>query len=235
MKKQLYLLVTALIVSAAFVACDKENGGNNGNGNNSGNNNGNNDINTLVINATNVICLNPEYEDDSNVATVKAFARGFEVVSSPYQNKGFTLNLSKTVPEQYLQYILIHFWDYYYYDIPAHFVSDRNSKCGILDISAFDNSDKVNGLFTLRERKQVEDEYYEYFRDYIRAYYIYADRDFTIKGFDNPNQYDCSFKKGWNIVYLLWHNDYSHYPDIMTTTKPANSNLKWYYSENYYE
>ena len=42
-----------------------------------------------------------------------------------------------------------------------------------------------------------------------------------MKGKINDIEYDCNYKKGWNITY--------GWDKIMTTQKPAGVNLKWYF------
>jgi hypothetical protein len=69
----------------------------------------------------------------------------------------------------------------------------------------------------------------------IEASYLYADRDLTVKGISRwyddyegeyyEEEFNCSFKKGWNIVYFIADND------KITTQKPSGANLKWYYYE----
>jgi len=204
MKKTLLnLLIVAIITSVALVACSKENGGKDGEGN------------ALTINATNVVRAN------SNIVAVKAFIAGFEVASCKFQNNGFSLNLSTNVSEQYLKdiYYLKHKLGFEIFGIPAHFISDRNNRCGVLELLAYNNSGRNIGHFRLGEKEYHSDDQFE-------AYYVYTDRNFTIKGYST---YDCSFKKGWNIVYLHHYIIQSSYEDEMTTTKPSNANLKWIY------
>jgi len=218
MKKLLNLLTVAIVLSVIFVACDKENGGKNDNGN------------ATTINATNVVGAT------SNIATVKAFVGGFEVASSKYQNNGFTLKLKKTVPNESLGYVTTIDWKnicswLWWKGIPYRLISDQSSFCGILEIYAYDNSDRIIGNISLGERRDGSSDY----GDYIQVCYVYADKDFSINGVNENCQFNCSFKKGWNIVYLCEYptpgGDYQ-YDWVMTSTKPSNANLKWYYNSN---
>ena len=62
-------------------------------------------------------------------------------------------------------------------------------------------------------------------QEYVNAYYTYADKDFTAKGSDNSCEVDCSFKKGWNILYLTTSNDGRK--ELFTTKKPSGVVLQW--------
>jgi hypothetical protein len=63
--------------------------------------------------------------------------------------------------------------------------------------------------------------------------FIYADRDFTAKGTtDYGVEYDCSYKKGWNILYVRWLGGTSY---KRTTQKPSNNNIKCHFGEYVYQ
>ena len=74
------------------------------------------------------------------------------------------------------------------------------------------NSFYSDGLFVLIDEKDGADGYND-------ARYVYVDRKITIQGTDGYYQYDCSLKKGWNIVY--------NYRNKWMTNKPSNINYKW--------
>ena len=58
--------------------------------------------------------------------------------------------------------------------------------------------------------------------------FTYADRNFTEIGVSKyGNEIDCSYKKGWNIVYYFW--DSEKQKSITQTQKPLNENFKCYY------
>jgi hypothetical protein len=85
-------------------------------------------------------------------------------------------------------------------------------------IVAFDSDGDEIGEFWLAD-----------FAAEVEAMYIYADRNFTVKGYDCDDwKWDCDFKKGWNTMY----GDYSN--ELITTKKPTGSNLQWYF-EDYYD
>ena len=54
----------------------------------------------------------------------------------------------------------------------------------------------------------------------------YADRDFIEKGTNYGVEFDCSYKKGWNLVY--WSSDCGK----KRTTQKPNENFKCYFSYN---
>lgn len=127
MKKTLLnLLIVATILLVAFVACNKENGGNGDNGNAS------------VIEAKNV-----KTWGNTNVATVKATieAYNFEIASSKFQNNSFTLKLPKSVAGEYLDFVSTI--------APASLMSDKNAKGAYLKVNAFNSFGDGEGTFLL--------------------------------------------------------------------------------------
>jgi len=175
-----------------------------------------------VITATNVINSN------SSIATVNAFMEdetSWEeevIATSTYKNDGFTLGLPKTVADKFL------------YQIDEEFesdewltVSDPEAKVGGTWLYASNNSDKEIGEFS-------------YFgvnnRLWVDAFYMYADRNFTIKGKYEygpyTDEYDMSFKKGWNIIYSV--EEMFGYTWTLTTQKPAGLVMDWVFEEYYY-
>jgi len=146
---------------------------------------------------------------DYHIATVKATINDdFEVASNKFQNNGFTLKLKK-VPEEYLFFANSGLWE----DIPLDIISDKNGKLTFLSILGYNNSGDYEIGFSLEDSNNG-----------IVAFYVYADRKFSIQGKGRYNTYTCSFKKGWNIVY--WGGG----GERVTTNKPSNSNFKWYCS-----
>jgi hypothetical protein len=67
-------------------------------------------------------------------------------------------------------------------------------------------------------------------RDKWGINFIYADRSFTEKGISLYGvEFDCSYKKGWNIVYVSRAGKISDAGSIQTTQKPLNEIFKCYY------
>ena len=174
-----------------------------------------------VIIATNVI------NSDSNIETVKAFVYACgagsceeEVIATgDYKNDSFTLGLPKTVPDRFLYEE--------FEDDEWITVSDPEAKVGETYLYVFSSSDKRMGEFY-------------YFgvnnRIWVDAFYIYADRNFTVKGKEEYGRwtdvYDMSFKKGWNIVYSV--EEIWGYTWTLTTQKPAGLVMDWVFEEYYY-
>ena len=201
MKKQnLYLTVAVMAFTMIFSSCEKKYKGTTG------------FIPAYVINATNV------EGGSSCIATIKAimywYSGDYEAASSEYKNGGFILNLPASVPDEYLRFIN----DEYFSEI----ISDKNAKVGSLSIFACDNDGYQIGNFAYRFSNRSA---------YYTAEYIYADRNFTIKGTINDRYYstvfNCTFKRGWNIMYLIDEDN----NELYTTQKPSDMNFKWYFYE----
>ena len=177
-----------------------------------GGNNGGENEKDFVIEVTNVI------GSSSGVVTVKALEWIFDdvIASAEYKNKGFKLTLPNTMQSKYLQYDVSE-----YFDVLPSMVSDKNAKVSEVYLLAYNNAGDVIGGF------DMSDEGMDF---YVFATYYYADRDFTIKGIDNSEDYDvewnCTFKKGWNIMY--WYED-DGWDELYTTQKPSGINLQWYF------
>jgi len=54
--------------------------------------------------------------------------------------------------------------------------------------------------------------------------YVYIDRNVTVKGKDSYTTYDCSFTKGWNIIYFVDNEN-------LTTTKQPSGTIYWYFNQ----
>ena len=202
-----YLAATIILLAMVFIAC----------GSNSSENKDNE--NFFVINVENVIGA------DSNIVTVKAGMIAstsihrtskidYEVASAEYKNGGFRLNLPETVPDEWLNAV-IDYWE----DTIRFVISDTKAKVNFLEIGACNQEGiEESSRFWLEVEENDNGNYCDNF-------YIYADRNFTItvKG---DNNYNCIFKKGWNIVYSCFDKDDKW---IATTQKPSGINFKWYF------
>ena len=177
------------------------------------------DDGSFVVEAKNVI------DDDYDIATVAGLVEGEEdedeIASAPYKNNGFKMELPATVANKYL-------WMMNEEGDLDDIISDDNAKITTLYLAAMDSDKDYIGEF------YYEDEGNDY---YAAALYLYADRDFTIKGTieeyyaeddDYYNvKFDCTFKKGWNVIYYVEDNEWD---ESYTTKKPSDINLKWYLS-----
>jgi len=158
--------------------------------------------NSSIIEAKNV-----GGDDYSRVATVAVFCNDCDneiIATADFKNGGFKLKLPKTVSEEALSTVEYHGM--------GSVASDMNAKITEFDemlILAFDAKGDDVGEFGL---EAVDTSWY--------VNYVYADRKFTLKGDDC----DCTFKKGWNILYLNARE--------ITTTKPSGVTFKWFYSNH---
>ena len=202
MKKSLISLMIALMAIALFSACDKEN-----------DSSGGNTPNPSEINAKNVMNSNSEIVSVKAVLYDENTDEEVILATSPYQNNGFKLTL-KTPPASCL------------YSIgddlePEMVISDPKAKIGDVEVAAFNNNDEEIGGFYYWGANT---------RTYAEANYVYADRNFTIKGkiMDEDEylgEYNCSFKKGWNIIYMIAHFDEETV--LITTRKPSGITMEW--------
>jgi len=205
MKKTLFYFVVATIFFVAFVACEKDDIGGN----------------ASIIEAKNVDVsecrlwmygyeeFNPitgEWEwipgkyYSANIIAVKARLSGYDydVAESEFKNNSFSLKLSK-VPEHYLDFVTS--WS----RITEDMISDKNAKWQFIRIYIYD--DKRNDWrLSLRDIDMY-------------AEYVFVDKNFTIQGVNSGYQYDCSFKKGWNIMY--------EFNGKYMTKKPSDTNFRW--------
>ena len=171
-----------------------------------------------VINAQNV------ENGSSDIVSVKAATYNRYYVyrflaTEKYEKGGFILMLPDTIPDSYLYG---PYWydadeygvDWFYFNhIFSEYVSDSEAKCGAINFLAYNTKENIIGEFYLADDDA-----------HVVAVYIYVDRDCTLKVSD----YDCTFKKGYNILYLL--NPHSHSTEY-TTQKPSGLKLKWKYEK----
>ena len=208
MKKHFFNLVAvAILLMTVLAACKKDPKGSGGGGG-------------YVIEAKNVL-----YATD-DIDHVKAFVyyeledddwEDCEVGTAPFIDNGFTINLPATLPSEYLDFA------YNIFDDEVLVVSDRNAKMSeIVEILAYNiEKEEVGEVFLYDENDYM----------YCEAAYIYADRNFTMKGTEVDGSYthicDCDFRTGWNLVYYRCDNLRAE--EKLTTQKPADVNLQWYY------
>ena len=195
MKKILTSVMIALMAITLFSACDKEKDSKN---------------DSSVITAKNVI------NSTSDIVSAKAVIYDYNTVilaTAPYQNDGFKLTL-KTPPASCL---------YSAGDDPEPevVISDPKAKMCDVRIAAFDNTDEEMGEFYCWGADT---------RTYAAANYVYADRNFTIKGkiIDEDEylgEYNCSFKKGWNIIYMVAQIHEGSF--LISTQKPSGLAMEW--------
>jgi len=139
--------------------------------------------------------------DDIN--QVKAQLASEVLVDSKYDDGAFTLNLPKTVSNALLKN------------------GSNDGLFGLIEIVALNKQKKMIGEFSYQDGNKS-----------VRAYYTYANNNFnfeyTNKQETVPQIWNCSFTKGWNIIYAEFKEDET----ILTTQKPSGVNLKWYFFPN---
>jgi len=217
-------LFLALGLTAMFYSCSDDNDDNGGSGGSG---------NALTITATDVT------NGSAQIATVKALAEWEsgddewsedEIAQAPYENNGFSLELPGTLPvkAEYLETIGA--------DVPTGVsVSDKNAKVYFLDdIYGYNANGREIGYFYL-EDENGDNEYY--------TSWMYTDRDVTIKGqykytdddgYQDTGTYDLNLKKGWNIVYDSYSDNYSSrtYTSTFTSQEPSGVNYSWNFYGN---
>ena len=191
-----------MTVVATFVACKKESSDD-----------------YFVIDIQNVL------GETEGITTVNAFCQ-YQVsdkwkedtlAKAKFNDNGFRMLLPNPPQSKYLAKIS-----------PADWVkiSDQNAKT-LSDIFflAYNSSGEM-GFFFLEGGD---------YNTFVDAWYIYADRDFTVSGKYEGSQYNikvyyeynCTFKRGWNIRYgvIYRYDDVSI--SLITTQKPADIPLSW--------
>lgn len=210
MKKHLIYLTTAIIAMAMiFTACEREEYGE---VLPPAETDSYEDEDMSIITATNVLYGN------SSIATVKfllyyyadedSYSEAGVIATGKYENDGFKLTLPDIIDSKY--FVNHSLADYF--GLEEKCISDnkaRMTEWGGVSIDAYDKAGNEIGWFN-----------YEGEGD-IWCFYVYVDRDLTIKGSSAYSGiFDCTFKKGWNIIY--------HY-GRHTTKKPANMTFRWYF------
>jgi len=162
--------------------------------------------------------LAPVYYDDGD------YEYSHVIASGKYANGGFKLILPETISEECLRGFTDKFDDF------DGTISDPQAKTGDIMIFSYDSKEGRIGRFSYMMDRNNDEEH-------GGAFYMYADRDFTIKGhntyYDDDygytsycDEYDCSFTKGWNIMYGIANG---YYEASYTTQKPPDVNFKWSY------
>jgi hypothetical protein len=137
----------------------------------------------------------------SSIAFVRAEISGYVLASAKFENNSFEMSFPATVPAKHLMT----------YKTEGVSLSNSRAKLGRVFIRAYNESGQWIGSFDLAAGLEWAIEY------------VYADRSFTEKGKTSYGfVYDCSYQKGWNIVYMEYWG--------RTTKKPSNQNFKWSYS-----
>ncbi|MDR0511302.1 MAG: hypothetical protein LBH06_09450 [Rikenellaceae bacterium] len=210
MKKKFFFYALAAVALVAGLASCK--------GTNT--NNGSAPVNdgSLTINAP--VTVEAEFAQDAAlIRSVKAcvYHEGNEVpiATGSYSNGKLSITLPATLSEEYLRTI----------DdlVPASVIfSDHGVKQSpYAYIYAFDADGQKIGEFYLDGWDLTCTVY---------GQYNYFDRDCTINGTDDDENYDLSLKKGWNLAYAVYMESSS----LLTTTKPSDITMQWSYYPSFY-
>jgi len=205
-----YLILTATVIMF-FAACNKDEVNSNSDSyviieeNTAGNN-------ALVIKAYNVENGNNDISSAKVTIGYQSSDKEWHYLefSAKFENGGFELHLPATIPDEYLSpssNVLL------YED--GIVLSDIHAKNTMAMIHAHNSLGNIGG-FSFSSGKW-------------NMGFMYADRSYTEKGFSKGGlEYDCSYKKGWNIVYWYWNGTNSK----KTTQKPKTEKFKCYFSYN---
>jgi hypothetical protein len=174
---------------------------------------------------------------NDNITTVKALIKWYNendeyqreiMASAEYENNSFKLALPKDLDDKYLRLFVDEFFDADWIKI-----SDRNAKVSrTLLFNSYFEGDVGNGYFMHVGKND---------NSLAWVSYRYSDRNFTVKGtytagYENETwieEFDLSFKKGWNVGYRIEEKIYNNgsYTEkhTETTKKPSNINYLWLY------
>ena len=216
MKKSVFFIIPALIIGVILISCNSD---------------------VLDETVSTAFFYKVENVKGEDIATVQAKVSYFRLRTenqvqwetyyykeyviadfAKYKNGTLELNLSATIPDEYLFSNSEKVWPTHGYSFSEGVVvvSDIDAKTNhIVFLEAFNSAGKRVGEFYFGNHNN------------FGAEYIYADRGFTENGISEGNwqrvtsEFDCSYEKGWNIRYRSG----SKY----TTKKPTNEDLKCYF------
>ena len=217
MKRFFLMIIPALICGVAFTNCDSSN---------------------EVENVNRIVSHEVKNVNSDDIATVQVkvsysrmrsenqwqwetyYYKEYEIADfAKYENGSLKLNLSATIPDEYLYSNSEKVWPLHGYNFSEGvIVSDIEAKTNrIVILTALSSAGESVGDFYLGNDNNY------------RAEYIYADRDFTEKGISESGhtlgvEFDCSYKKGWNIRYV------SNLKYM--TQKPLNEDFNWCFEPN---
>jgi len=208
------------ITTVVFYSCSKDDNGGTGS-------------NVSTIKAANVI------NSSSDISTAEAVIYGYNddytVAQAPFKNNGFTLNLSATVPDEYLDAITdnTYVWE-------EASISDKTAKvASIDDINAYNSGGSYVGFFDCATVDLYNDNTDP--ANYVEAGWLYVDKNVTITGeFNNDSgnnaKINLTLKKGWNICFytatatpMTIGQSTLSYISSMSSQKPSGITLEWYF------
>jgi len=220
MKNLVLIIIPALICGLVFTSCES-------------------DVFNEVESGKNIIFYEVENLKGEDIATVQAkvsysrmrsenqwqwetyYYKEYEIANfAKFENGFLFLNLSSTIPDEYLYPNYEKVWPTHGYNFSEGvIVSDINARTNqIVLLTALNSAGEVVGDFFFGNGGNYW------------GYYVYADRDFIEKGISESGgtsnlmfggEFDCAYQKGWNICYNLNKK--------RTTQKPLDEDFKWYF------
>ena len=210
------LIIAALIISAAFVSCNKDDddGGNT---------------------ATSITAKIDNASEFSDVKKVKIMAEYYEnntwkeyaLAEADFKDGGFTINLPATVDAKYLE-------PYDEEEMPQEInVSNTNAKTlWIWSVKGFNSADEQIARFWCGKEDSNSD---------TSMNWLYTDSDVNISGTNTSTEeeddvvyeftviYSLVLKKGWNVVYDTYSQTKqgNKYIEKYEAKSSAVSGLKW--------
>jgi len=125
--------------------------------------------------------------------------------TSKFNNGGFEMSFPATIPDAYL-FSLSKPED-------GVSISDMQAKIRRITLVTFNSTDRAIGWCNFRNDNSD-----------VSFEFVYADRSYTMKGINNGNEYNCTYKKGWNIEYHAFIEKTSK--NIYNTVKPNTVKFK---------
>ena len=194
---------------------------------------------SFVIKAENVI------NSSAEIATVKIKLPNEEIrgelmpslpfLQTPFQNNGFELTLSGSIPIENMRFVTEEFNDYGF-EFNEFFISDTNAKWFQLTdermIQTFDENDNQIGIVNFVHTSENENEWRKW-----RVGWIYVDRDVVVRieeEFDNEINVQTHITslvllKGWNTVYMMTEviSSKGKLTTVMTADRPFDVSFEW--------
>jgi hypothetical protein len=142
------------------------------------------------------------------------------LVSTSYENGGFTLNLPESVSARYLDE------DFEYEKTHGVTVSNPNAKTGWVGLYAYKSNSDIGGFFYETEDGEWEGEI------------VYSDSDVSVTGsytesettYTYKDTYNVYLKKGWNMIYSRGTDKGNNLHEYEETTRtPEGAKWKWYF------
>jgi hypothetical protein len=140
------------------------------------------------------------------------------LVTGGYEKGKFKLNLPKSVDEEYLSPMSI-------FDMLGGFtVSNPDAMHAMVAVQALDEDGEFLGAFAPMDMNKQS-----------LAFYVYCDASCSVKGSIEEEaqgmnvelSYNCSFKKGWNFMYISVKESNTEASVSCTTSKLSGANYKW--------